>query len=359
MTSGSGSPLTVPIVIGCDTDPDREGFVGPLPTDRLVWNGMLTGIPALKADVATLTDDAGNAPRFTWLVRADEQVRELHGSYAWCLEAHRELFDGLVRSGDALGWHPHFWRRASATAPWRQDVDDRAWQVQMLHEAHLALLKAGLTPASVRMGWTYHTSETFNTLDALGVKLEFSPFPGLRSYRKTPRANTDNQFDWFTTPTESFFASRRDCRVPARAGEPACRMLTLPCWVATHPVWGLAAGAQMARKSGAPALVWDAIQRPSYVINLTARPKLFAPLVNGLRKSLKSAQKGLRPAPAFATYFHPDELIPNRSSMYAREHARENLVAVVDCIRTAGATPRFVTADEYADQWGATVRATA
>ncbi len=349
--------LEVPIVIGCDTDPDREGFVGSLPSDRLVWNGMLEGIPALKREVADVLDDRGSAPRFTWLIRADEQVLELHGRYAWCLETHRDFFAGLVASGDALGWHPHFWKRDATTGRWYQEVEDGNWQVRMLHEAHLALLRAGLTPASVRMGWTYHTSETFNALDALGVRLEFSPFPGLRSYREQPKRRDENQFDWFVTPTQSFHASRRDPRVAARAGEQACRMLTLPCWVAQQPLWGLAAGAQMARKSGLPGLILDAMRRPTYVINLTARPNLFAPLVKQLRNSLNAVPGG-RPAPAFATYFHPDELIPNRSTMYARAHVRENLRSLLDCIRTAGATPVFVTADQYVEQWGATTRST-
>lgn len=349
--------LEVPIVIGCDTDPDREGFVGALPSDRLVWNGMLDGIPALKREVADLVDDGGAPPRFTWLIRADEQVFQLHGGYAWCLEAHRDFFNELAASGDALGWHPHFWKRDLETGRWYQEVEDRAWQVEMLHSAHLALLRAGLTPASVRMGWTYHNSETFNALDALGVKLEFSPFPGLRSYRSAPKQRDENQFDWFATPRESFYASRRDPRVAARAGERACRMLTLPCWVAQHPFWGLAAGVQMARKSVEPGLILDAMRRPTYVINLTARPNLFAPLVSQLRKSLSDARRG-HPAPTFATYFHPDELIPNRSTMYAREHVRENLRALLDCIRAAGATPVFATADQYVEQWGATTRST-
>lgn len=351
--------LAVPIVIGCDTDPDRESFVGPLPSDRLTWRGMLEGIPALKASVADLRDDHAQAPRFTWLIRADEQVRELQGDYAWCLRTHGDFFHQLAAGGDALGWHPHFWRMDRSTGRWYQDVEDRAWQVRMLYEAHSALVHAGLTPASVRMGWTYHNDETFGALDTLGVRLEFSPFPGLRSYRRLPATRDENQFDWYATPTTSFHASRRDHRVPARAGESAFRMLTLPCWVATQRFWGLAAGAQMARKSKSPGLMWDAMRRPSYVINLTARPKLFMPLLTGLRKSLKSAAQGLRPAPSFATYFHPDELIPNRSTMYALPHVRENLVALLDCIRTAGASPQFVTADHYADHWGAELRVTA
>jgi hypothetical protein len=291
------------------------------------------------------------------LVRADEQVKQLHGSYTWCLETHRDFFDALVASRDALGWHPHFWRYDSTGARWYQEVEDREWQLRMLHEAHLALVKAGLTPASVRMGWTYHNVQTFNALDALGVKLEFSPFPGLRSFRGAAKTRDENQFDWFVTPAQSFYASRKDPRVAARAGEPACRMLTLPCWVAQHPFWGLAAGVQMARKSKLPGLMWDAMRRPSYVINLTARPNLFAPLVKQLRNSLKSVSPG-HAEPAFATYFHPDELVPNRSTMYARTHVRENLVSLLDCIRSAGAEPVFVTADRYVDQWGGSTRST-
>lgn len=351
--------IEVPIVIGCDTDPDRTGFVGPLPSDKLVWNGMLRGIPLLKASVADLRDDAGAPPRFTWLIRADEQVLQLQGAYAWCVTEHGDFLRRLADSGDALGWHPHFWRFDNSSERWYQDVEDVAWQVKVLRESHEALLRAGLTPASVRMGWTYHNASTFNTLDELGVRVEFSPFPGLRSYRRAPATRDENQFDWLPTPTLSFHASPADPRVAARAGETPCRMLTLPCWVATSRSWGFIAGAQMARKSRNPGMLWDAIRRPSYVINLTARPNLFTPLVAGLRRAIAAAKKGHRPAPAFATYFHPDELIPNRSSMYALAHVRENIRSLLDCIRDSGASPRFVTADHYADRWGAEVRATA
>ncbi len=44
--------------------------------------------------------------------------------------------------------------------------------------------------------------------------------------------------------------------------------------------------------------------------------------------------------------------------MYARTHVRENLVSLLDCIRSAGAEPVFVTADQYVDQWGGSTRST-
>ena len=36
------------IVIGCDTDPDREGLIDNIPSETLSWRGLSEGIPETK-----------------------------------------------------------------------------------------------------------------------------------------------------------------------------------------------------------------------------------------------------------------------------------------------------------------------
>jgi len=351
MISGEPRARTVPIIIGCDTDPDRESLVGPLPKGRLQWRGMLEGIPALKASVASLRDDAGNAPAFTWLLRADEQVRAHHGSAAWPFEEHREHFEILRATGDELGWHPHFWRHDAALGAWYQEIEDVPWQTQMLEDAHAALARAGLAPTSVRMGWDYHNNATLATLDRLGVKVDFSALPGMRTLHGTPPRRSENLFDWSAAPDRPYRPSRADYQRRARGGEAALGILELPMFVAHDRGWGLAAGAQLARKTRSVAPLWDALRRPSYVINVTARPSLFSPLVAGLQRVLRTPG---RTDPVFAAYFHPDELLANRTSLYALPHVRDNLAALVAGIRAEGARAIFQTAGAFAAGWSDT-----
>ena len=50
---------SVYIVVSCDTDPDRPGFLNGTPSDGLTWRGMTEGIPALKDLLHGVTDSRG------------------------------------------------------------------------------------------------------------------------------------------------------------------------------------------------------------------------------------------------------------------------------------------------------------
>ena len=357
MTCGepvTGTRRTVVIVIGCDTDPDRESLLGPLPADRLAWRGVTEGIPALKESVRGLRDDAGREPVFTWLLRADAQVKELCGDYAWVVDAHGPLLQQLERGGDELGWHPHFWRRDIVTGGWAQETDDVTWQVQMLREAHAAL--ASVLPRgvrSVRMGWNYHNDATFAALDQLGIAVDFSALPGMRTIHGALPAHRENLFDWHSTPRAPFRPARADHRIAPGAGQPAFKTLEVPSFVSVSRTWALAAGLQLGRKTGRLAPVLDAIRRPTYWINLTARPRLFSPLADTLRRAAAAA--GDTPT-VFSTYFHPDELLPNRSPLYDLDNVRTNLESLLRACNDAGAAVQFLQARELADRWPVTPR---
>jgi len=342
---------TVYLVLSCDVDPDRAGVVPGTPSDRLAWRGMTEGIPALKTRLRDVTDDDGREPVFTWLLRADEQIRELEGSYAWVPRTHRSLLAALQESGDELGWHPHFWRRAAAHAPWIQELADVDWQVEMLRQAH-ADLEAGFAgrPKSVRMGWSYHNNRTYGTLEELGVAVECSAIPGYRTLRRSVPATKENLFDWYETPGAPYRPSRADYRRPAREGEASSRLLEVPSFVATSLPWALVSGVQMARKTRDGGQVWQALRRPAYCINLTARPRLFAPLAAQLERALRSVPTGPL---VFATQFHADEVVPNQSRMYELESVRSNLLALLRVCREARAAAAFVPARRVAELWSA------
>ncbi len=333
---------TVYIALSCDVDPDRPGVVDGTPSDRLAWKGMTEGIPTLKTRLRGVTDAAGREPVFTWLLRADEQILELEGSYAWVPRTHRALLASLEQSGDELGWHPHFWRREPAPARWVQELQDVDWQVEMLRRAHadLAGCLAG-PPQSVRMGWSYHNNRTYRALEDLGVTVECSALPGYRTLTRRVPATRENLFDWYDTPRAPYWPSRTDYRRPARNGEEPSRLLEVPSFVSTSLPWALAGGLQLARKTGDVRQMWQAVRRPTYCINLTARPRLFAPLAAQLKQALRAASQG---ALVFSTQFHADELVPNRSSLYQGENVRANLEILLRACREAGTPAEFIAA---------------
>jgi hypothetical protein len=342
---------TLYVIIGCDTDPDRPRFFDGIPpySERLSWRGLTEGIPRAKELLHGVRDSRGREPVFTWVLRADEQVRQLEGDYAWCMQRHGDLLRSLETSGDEVGWHPHFWRREAARGDWFQEIEDIDWQVEMLHEAHRALSAAfPAALASVRMGWSYHNNRTYQTLERLGLTVDFSAVPGMRTL--TPRSSTraENLFDWSPTPRSPYFPSRADYRRPAADGETSCRLLQAPSFVSTSRLWGLVSGVQLARKTGDPGQFWRALQKPTYVVNVTARPRLFAPMVAQLRGMLR--QPGTAPL-VFVTQLHADELVPNKSGLYSLESMLPNIRALLQAGEEASIPVQFIPAGRLPALW--------
>ena len=338
---------TLYVVIGCDTDPDRPGFLAGTKSDGLSWRGMTEGIPCLKKLVRGLTDHQGKEPVFTWLLRVDEQVNRILGAYNWVLVEHKDFLLDLESRGDELGWHPHFWAWDEHSRTWYQEISNIDWQIDMLKAAHRAYME--ILPGrarSVRMGWDYHNNDTFRVLGELGVRVDFSAVPGLRTLTSRSPACRENLFDWYPTPLVPYYPSQKDYRRPPREEEEACAVLEAPAFVSQTLLWGMVSGLHMARKMKDLRQLWQSLRRPTFWINLTGRPSLFAPLVSRLRKTLrrKDREKAL-----LVTYFHADELLEHRSTMYGLPSVRTNLESILRVSDEAGVTVEFIRAERIAE----------
>ncbi len=334
---------TLYIIIGCDTDPDRRDFVKYAAGERLSWRGMSEGIPLLKGLVEDLKDSDGHAPIFTWLLRVDEQIRTVHGGYGWVLENFRRLLLDLESTGDELGWHPHFYRSDRKKENWYQETEDVGWQTRMLQQAHDAYTNIFPGRAQrVRMGWNYHNNATMKKLDELGIKIDFSAVPGL-STKATSSRKIQNVYDWYISPREPFFPSRTDYRRGALGGEESLSILELPNFTSKSLIWGIIGGLQFTRKMHDMSLMLKAIRRPTYWINLTGKPGLFSPIASQLRRDLRNANQ---PDLFFATYFHADELLDNKSSLYDRNSLRTNLETIIKICEDEDYAVKFSSARE-------------
>ena len=333
---------TLYIVIGCDTDPDRRGFLNGDIAEGRSWRGLEEGIPLFKELSSDVKDDQGQPPRITWLVRVDEQIRLLYGDFGWALKRYNSFWKELESGGDELGWHPHFYGQDEKSGRWYQVIDDPAWQSEMLAAAYHSYQSVFPGRArSVRMGWDYHNNTTMRKLDQLGVSVDFSALPGLKTRAAREKTRSYNVFDWHISPRDPYFPSGEDYRRSPRNSEKALGILELPIYTSPSPIWGLISGLQMTRKMGDPSHLFRAIRRPAYTINITGRPSLFAPVISGLR-NLISKQRDI----FFATYFHADELLDNKGSIYSRQNFLANTLSLLKLCQQSGIGARFIKASE-------------
>jgi hypothetical protein len=330
------------IIIGCDTDPDRESFVGKLPEDHLVWRGMLEGIPRAKERLARLKDSEGHAPVFSWCLRADHQVNTLHGAFNWVMATHKEFLLQLEAAGDELSWHPHFWRFDSAQKIWYQEYWDREFQVKMLHDAYGAY--QAVLPGrakTVRMGWGYHNNDTYRTMQQLGVEVEYSAIPGMKILPQHDNVRASNFFDWSLSPDRPYLPAESDYRREASVGEKAFSLVEIPVYVSHSLFWGVGAGLQLARKMKNLRQVWYAFTRPTFLINITGRSSYFRPMLAQIKRDLRSRGQVI-----FNTYLHADELIENKHPLYSLEFMEQNIASMLALARDENAKVRFIRAHD-------------
>jgi len=87
--------------------------------------------------------------------------------------------------------------------------------------------------------------------------------------------------------------------------------------------------------------IFNALNRPTYWINITGKPKLFAPLIDQVLKSLKKKDEIF-----FVSYLHPDELIDNNHTLYSLEYMTENISTLLERVNSSGAKTKFIPAKD-------------
>jgi hypothetical protein len=155
------------VAIGIDCDPDRVSY-----PDRLTWRGV-EQLPALF--------DLGDV-KWTLNVRADTQIRDYCGSAGYCYERYRSIWDAALRQGCAIAWHLHYYDPYG-----RQDTSER----NILENIRIGSEALG-HPEVVHMGWTFQNDFSIRHLHEVGVRIDYSPLPRMRS----PGRRDVDAFDW-------------------------------------------------------------------------------------------------------------------------------------------------------------------
>lgn len=148
------------VLIGADVDPRISGMRRPSwdPWDPL-------------EQIANLESALGNdLPAITWLIRADDTIRQLTGSFESGYLSRWALWERLQSRNHEMGWHFHHWTFRESCNVFDPDP-------QWLGEAYQALSRY-FPVLSTRMGWDYANNAAMRKLELLGVCLDFSALPG-------------------------------------------------------------------------------------------------------------------------------------------------------------------------------------
>lgn len=270
------------VAIGVDCDPDRDAY-----PERLAWRGV-EALPRLfeLRDV-----------RWTFNVRADTQVRDYHGSAAYCRERYDSIWSEAVRRGSALAWHLHYFGSDG-----RQDVSES----NILENIRIGSAALG-SPDVLHMGWTFQNDFSIRHLARAGVRVDYSPAPRMRF---AGRGGVD-AYDW------AAFAYRPQLWHGVRM---------VPAYTFAHSL--------LARR----------FRTERVLLTLTTAPLLYRALLHDFFRT------GLD---FLVTYFHADEIVPAlsdwRSRLYGFDHLVANLRTLRSMAERRGYRVRFVTVRELAE----------
>ena len=191
------------------------------------------------------------------------------------------------------------------------------------------------------MGWMFQNNVTMNVLSELGVGIDFSACPGVYSEGGSSEAGTryDNMIDWLNTPRACYRPSAADYRRPARPGEIELDIVECPKFTSESGALKKAKRL-VARADGGSA----SAKATAAFVQITAAPIIYNRVIKE-RLASEDAE------PFFATYFHPDELLPDRPRsarglLYSPTNLGKNLLAIAESAVKSGREVDFVTGAE-------------
>lgn len=156
----------------------------------------------------------------TWFIRIDNQMEARFGAADYIFQAHVDKLDWLLENGHELGWHFHSYVMDNGN--WKQNTDEEAVCEELIK--HYAIAKKHKLNL-LRMGWTYHTNRTMETINKFGLLADCSAMP---RPNYTWEISTRN---WEGSPTLPYYPSVADYRVP---GNPCYTTVEYP--LTTIPV---------------------------------------------------------------------------------------------------------------------------
>jgi hypothetical protein len=276
-------PRDLYVAIGIDCDPDRASY-----PKHLTWRGV-EHLPELF-EMKEL--------KWTLNIRADTQVRDYCGSAAYSFETHGPIWQAALQRGCALAWHLHYFDRRG-----RQDISESSIE-ENIRVGSEALGRLDV----IHMGWTFQNDFSIKCLYEAGVRIDYSPVPGMRSAGRGPGIDA---YDW------SHFSYR-----PATWH----RVRMIPAYTFRH------------------RLLQQRFRTERVMLTTTTVPFLYRQL---LKEFFRTG------ADFFVSYFHADELVPAvgdwRDRLYGFDHLRINLEHLRDMAERLGYSIKYVTIPELSN----------
>ncbi len=211
--------VQVPLILLIDVEPDDRA---PARRGDKSWPGIDRVFRYVRRLRPRLEEATGAPVHFSWSLRMDPQVRELHGDARWVARRYENEFARLSEAGDDIGLHPHAWRWDGRRDTWVNDLADPAWIEECVAVSFAAYRDAFARDClSHRFGDRFIDDRTLAAAERCGAKYDLTLEPGMRGRRVRERVGIGRGRtpDHSSAPRYPYRPSRHDLLRPAQDGD--------------------------------------------------------------------------------------------------------------------------------------------
>ncbi|HKO96210.1 MAG TPA: hypothetical protein VJU86_04420 [Pyrinomonadaceae bacterium] len=287
----------IPVLFCIDVEPEDRKVHRHAPSDWLGVEECVEFFQNLRPRLAKAT----NSPvHFSWFLRMDPQIAQMHGSPDWAAIRYRSLLSQLETAGDEIGLHSHSWRWDEESHDWFADFGDPEWVDHCIASAFDAFRSSmNRRCKSFRFGDHWMSERGLDLLEKLGTEFDLTLEPG--------------QAAGTLLPDERFTGSFPDCRdMPQVPYQPSKDNFVETGSNQKRKIWLIPVSADLP-ESGSPQSNGHADQ-PYVTLNLAFSSSTFSSITDRLLRRLD----------------RPFLVIVARSDIAIRSDQRVNLVENIE-----------------------------
>ena len=168
------------------------------------FDGIEDAASLISEELRGIEDSFGEEIKFTWFIRADNQLKTIYGNAGYLLERYNTLWNDLKNVGDEIGWHPHIY--CLDAGKWKLETRDDYLEKKLIESYETITRYFNVT--SARVGEGFQSNRSIQVLDRLGIKVDSTALPNRK------RKDNERFFDWIGTPEHPYYPSKNDYRTP-------------------------------------------------------------------------------------------------------------------------------------------------
>jgi hypothetical protein len=201
----------LPVLLCFDVEPDDKVIEG-----EADWAGFRPLVDLMTETRPRFETATGLPAHFTWFLRMDPQIRELHGTQGWAGTAFARELQILREAGDEIGLHVHPWKQVQDH--WVSDFGEAAWIEHCLRSSFEAYENCfGTACQSFRFGDRWMSLQAMELLEKLGARYDLTIEPEQTGFPIEPYM--EERFigeppDYRGAPRSPYYPSSIDYRVP-------------------------------------------------------------------------------------------------------------------------------------------------